>query len=60
MGIFTKAKENGYVKNLETITKVNLSLLETMSDMQKEYEAVVAENNALKAELTKMKERRGI
>jgi len=59
MGIFTKTKENKYVQNLETVTKVNLSLLETMSDMQKEYEAVVAENNTLKAELVKMKERRG-
>lgn len=58
MGIFAKTKENEYVKNMETVTRVNLSLLETMAMMQKEYETIFNEKEALVAEIKKMKEQR--
>lgn len=57
MGLFKKLKGNLYVDNMTTLAKTNLSLLNTLNDLQAEYEKLVSECDKLKAEITKLKSR---
>jgi hypothetical protein len=54
--VFSKVKDAGYIGNMDTMSRVNLSLLATMTEMQQAYDAVVAENEQFAAELRRIKE----
>lgn len=66
MNLFKQVKDNKYVENMKTGAKTQLSLLNTLSELQLEYEEsfkkhqeeiqkLVKENAQLKAELFKLK-----
>jgi len=53
MSIFNTLHKGEYIKNMVTMSKTNLSLLNTLNELQTEYEKVIDENNILKVELAK-------
>lgn len=55
MGFFKDLNKTKYIENMTTMSKTNLSLLNTLNELQDEYEKVVEENNTLKQELLKFK-----
>ena len=57
MGLFNKLKGNQYVDNMAVLSKTNLSLLNTLNDLQSEYDKLFEDNQKLKVELAKIKAR---
>lgn len=66
MDLFKQVKDNKYIENMKNSTKAQLSLLNTLTELQSEYEKsfnehqeelqkVMKENAQLKAELFKLK-----
>ena len=57
MGIFKSLKSNKYVENMTVMSKTNLSLLQTLNELQSEYEDALKEIDRVRAELLKYKAR---
>jgi regulator of replication initiation timing len=55
MGLFKTLGDTKYIDNMIVMSKTNLSLLNTLNELQSEYEKVIQENNLLKNELSKFK-----
>jgi cell division protein FtsB len=53
--LFGDLKQNKYVENMKNSAHTQLSLLNTLNELQNEYEAMFNENIKLKAEILKMK-----
>lgn len=51
--VFEKVKDTEYLKNLKILSMTVQSLVNTMQEMQIEYEKTVNENNHLKEQLHK-------
>lgn len=56
--LFETLKKNQYIINMENAAKTQLSLLNTLNELQSEYEKLFAENNKLKLDIIKLKEDR--
>jgi len=55
MALFKTLKKNQYVENMDTISRVNLSLIETLTALQKEFETLEAENARLRDDIKRYK-----
>lgn len=53
--LFEQLKTNKYVENMKTAARTQLSLLNTLNELQDAYEALFNENVKLQAELLKLK-----
>ena len=52
-------KHTDYLANMEVLSRTNLSLLNTMQKMQREYDEMVVYIQQLEAELERVKEIKG-
>ena len=57
MGIFNDLKKNQYVENMTTMSRTNLSLLDTLNKLQIEYEKLLKKQYELEREIDKLKKK---